>query len=144
MRITLLNGPNLNLLGLREPHIYGATTLPEVEIACQDAAERMGVVLTCHQSNHEGQIVDWIQLARGDADAIVLNAGAYTHTSLAIHDALRAFDGVIVELHISNPHLREPFRHRSLIAPCAHVVVAGFGTAGYRAALEAAVTALKA
>lgn len=137
-RIMLLHGPNLNLLGLREPHIYGADTLEDVESAARNAGVDAGVEVVAHQSNHEGELVTWIQKARKSADAIVINAGAYTHTSVAIHDALRAFDGVIIELHISNPHLRETFRHWSYISPCADAIIAGFGVAAYPKAIRAA------
>jgi 3-dehydroquinate dehydratase II len=135
--ILLLNGPNLNLLGQREPHIYGAETLSDVEARTKAKAASLGFELSASQSNHEGELVTWIQQARNSFDAIILNAGAYTHTSVAIHDALRAFDGIVVELHISNPLNREPFRHRSFVAPTADVVIAGFGTAGYEVAVEA-------
>ena len=137
MRVLLINGPNLNLLGLREPEIYGAATLTDIEADCAVLAEDLGQSLDCFQSNHEGAIVTRIHEARENADAIVINAGAYTHTSVAIHDALRAFEGRIIELHISNPHKREAFRHVSYIAPVAEALIAGFGTAGYRAALRA-------
>ncbi len=142
MNVLLLNGPNLNLLGLREPHIYGATTLAEVETAAAETADQLGLTLTCRQSNHEGLLVDWVQEARETQDAIILNAGAYTHTSVALHDALKAYEGKVIELHISNPHKREAFRHVSYIAPAADVVIAGFGVAGYGAALRAVKTLL--
>ncbi len=130
-KIMLIHGPNLNLLGKREPEIYGADTLADVEDWCRVAGEDAGVAVDCRQSNHEGEIVTWIHEARDTAAAIVINAGAYTHTSIAIHDALRAFEGVIVELHISNPHLRESFRHFSHIGPTATAQVAGFGVKAY-------------
>lgn len=136
MRVLLINGPNLNLLGLREPEIYGAATLKDIEDECATCAKSLGHDLDCFQSNHEGAIVTRIQEARQNADAVIINAGAYTHTSVAIHDALRAFDGRIIELHISNPHKREAFRHLSYIAPVADALIAGFGTAGYTAALK--------
>lgn len=142
--ILLINGPNLNLLGQREPHIYGAETLEDVEDRARARATALGLELDARQSNAEGELVSAIQAARGVHEAIVINAGAYTHTSVAIHDALRAFEGVIVELHISNPLNREPFRHRSFVAPTADVVIAGFGTAGYEAAIEAVAAALAA
>ncbi|MGM0583164.1 MAG: type II 3-dehydroquinate dehydratase [Pseudomonadota bacterium] len=138
-RIALLNGPNLNLLGLREPEIYGADTLDDIEARCRDLAERRGVELDFHQSNHEGQLVDWIQAARDSAHALILNAGAYTHTSVAILDALRAYDGPVIELHLSNTHRREDFRHRSYVALRADGIIMGFGARGYLMALEAAV-----
>ena len=130
-KIMLIHGPNLNLLGKREPAIYGADTLADVEGWRRDAGADVGLVVDCRQSNHEGEIVTWIHEARDSAAAIVINAGAYTHTSIAIHDALRAFDGVIVELHISNPHLREAFRHVSHIGPTATAQIAGFGVKAY-------------
>ena len=135
--IHILNGPNLNTLGLREPSIYGAETLADVEQRCRKAAERHGFEIAFRQSNHEGELVTWIQEAREAADAIVINAGAYTHTSLAIHDALRFFGKPVVEVHISNIHAREEIRHRSLIAPIALGMIAGFGTVGYELALAA-------
>ena len=137
-RILVLNGPNLNLLGLREPDIYGADTLADIEARCRDRAERRGLALDFHQSNHEGALIDWIHAARERAAAIVINAGAYTHTSIAIMDALRAYDGKVVELHLSNTHRREAFRHRSYISPVADGVIMGFGAAGYLLALDAA------
>jgi len=130
-KIMLLHGPNLNLLGKREPDIYGADTLADVENWCRAAGDEAGVEIDCRQTNYEGDLVTWIHEARDECSAIVLNAGAYTHTSVAIHDALRAFEGVIVELHISNPHLREAFRHVSHIGPAASAQVAGFGVKAY-------------
>ncbi|MEM6439842.1 MAG: type II 3-dehydroquinate dehydratase [Pseudomonadota bacterium] len=141
-RIYMLNGPNLNLLGLREPEIYGADTLADIEARCRDAAERAGVEIDFRQSNHEGALVDWIHEARGRAEAIVINAGAYTHTSVALLDALRAFDGFVVELHLSNVHKREDFRRRSYLILRADGVIAGFGARGYLMALEAAAEAV--
>jgi len=134
--VLLVNGPNLNLLGQREPHIYGAETLADVVSRARVRAEALGLKLDARQSNGEGEIVSAIQAARGVHAGLVINAGAYTHTSVAIHDALRAFEGVVVELHISNPLNREPFRHRSFVAPAADAVIAGFGTAGYEIALD--------
>jgi len=135
--ILLLNGPNLNLLGKREPEIYGYETLADIEARCRDHAATLGCDLDCRQSNHEGDLVDWIQEARETAAALIINAGAYTHTSIAIHDALRAYGGVIVELHISNPKERESFRHISYIEPTADLVIAGQGTKGYMLAIDA-------
>ncbi|MEM7176746.1 MAG: type II 3-dehydroquinate dehydratase [Pseudomonadota bacterium] len=140
--IHVLNGPNLNLLGQREPEIYGAETLGDIEAACQARAGELGQQVTFRQSNHEGELVSWIQEARGTADAIVLNAGAYTHTSVAILDALKMFDGLKIELHLSNPHRREAFRHLSYVSMAADGVIAGFGAAGYRLALEAVAAKL--
>lgn len=136
--IYFLNGPNLNLLGQREPEIYGADTLAQIEARLQTQAQALGVGLVFRQSNHEGALVDWIQEARGRAEALALNAGAYTHSSIAIHDALRAYDGFKIELHLSNPHAREAFRHRSYVALASDAVIAGFGAQGYALALDAA------
>ncbi len=135
--IFLLNGPNLNLLGFREPEIYGHDTLADVEARCMKHAETLGVTLDCRQSNHEGVLVDWIQEARNKADAIILNAGAYTHTSIAIHDALKAYDGYKMELHISDPKQREAFRHISYVELAADGLIAGKGVDGYIMALDA-------
>jgi 3-dehydroquinate dehydratase-2 len=140
--VFLLNGPNLNLLGMREPEIYGADTLADIESRCQARAAALGLTLDFRQSNHEGALVDWIQEARAAAQAVILNAGAYTHTSVAILDALRAYDGLKIELHLSNPHAREPFRHLSYVAKAADGVIAGFGAFGYELALEAAARRL--
>ena len=140
-RILVLNGPNLNLLGQREPHIYGHETLADVEQrVIAHAGERAAVV--CHQSNHEGRLVDLIQDARGQCDGIIINAGAYTHTSVAILDALNAFEGKVVELHISNVYRREAFRHHSYLSVRADAVVAGMGTFGYVASLDYLLTVL--
>lgn len=141
--VWVLNGPNLNLLGTREPEIYGHDTLADIEAASAKRAEALGLGLEFRQSNHEGELVTWIQEARGQAAAIVINAAAYTHTSVAIHDALKMFEGPVVELHLSNPHRREAFRHRSYVSTAATGVVAGFGAAGYPLAIEAAAAALK-
>ena len=131
MKVYVLNGPNLNLLGTREPEIYGSDTLEDISKRCRALGAGVGLDVEFLQSNHEGAIVDWIQQAINTVDVIVINAGAYTHTSVAIHDALRAFPGYKVELHISNPHLRESFRHISYVSPVAHAVVAGLGVNGY-------------
>lgn len=135
--IFLLNGPNLNLLGTREPEIYGYDTLQDVEARCMRHAKTLGVTLDCRQTNHEGILVDWIQEARGVADAIILNAGAYTHTSIAIHDALKAYDGYKMELHISDPKQRETFRHISYVELASDGLIAGRGVDGYIIALDA-------
>jgi 3-dehydroquinate dehydratase II len=135
--ILLLSGPNLNLVGEREPEIYGTATLDDHVAAARSAAEGLGLTLDHFQSNHEGDLVEAIQAARGQAAAIVINAGALSHTSWSIHDALATFDGVVVELHISNPAAREPFRHVSTIAPVADGFIAGFGGLGYPLAVEA-------
>jgi len=129
--VHVINGPNLNLLGTREPEIYGRDTLDDIASRCRAVGAGCGISIVFLQSNHEGGIVDWIQDAIGKADAIVINAAAYTHTSVAIHDALRAFRGYKVELHISNPHAREPFRHVSYVSSAVDAVVEGLGVAGY-------------
>ena len=135
--VYILNGPNLNLLGTREPHIYGSTTLAEVEATCHQRAQTVGLEIDFRQTNHEGQLVDWIQEAIGAAVGIIINPAAYTHTSVAILDALKNFSGPIIELHISNPHQREEFRHRSFVTPVATATLAGFGVYGYGLAVEA-------
>jgi len=134
--ITLLNGPNLNLLGKRQPEIYGSETLADVEAACLAKAGDLGFALTAHQSNHEGALVDLIQAARESSEAIVINPGAYSHTSVAILDALNAFEGLVLEVHISNIHKRESFRHHSYVSHRADGVIAGCGTDGYLFAIE--------
>lgn len=134
--VYVINGPNLNLLGTREPGIYGAATLDDIAARCRETGRKAGLNVDFFQSNHEGHIVEKIQDAIGKADAIVINAAAYTHTSLAIHDALRAYDGYKVELHISNPHAREPFRHVSYVAPVVDGVVAGLGSGAYELVIE--------
>ena len=134
--VYFLNGPNLNLLGKRQPEIYGAETLADVEAKATVLAGELGLTLRCLQSNHEGQLVDWIQEAREVAGAIVINPGAYSHTSVAILDALNAFDGVVMEVHISNIHKREAFRHHSFVSGRADAVIAGCGTDGYGFALR--------
>lgn len=134
--VYLLNGPNLNLLGQRQPEIYGATTLADVEAECTQIAADLGMELRALQSNHEGQLVDWIQEARGAACSIVINPGAYSHTSVAILDALMAFEGPVMEVHISNIHAREAFRHHSYVSARATAVIAGCGTDGYGFALR--------
>jgi 3-dehydroquinate dehydratase-2 len=140
--ILLLSGPNLNLLGVREPDVYGTDTLDDCVGDARAAAEARGYTLEHRQSNHEGELVDAIQQARGRCAAIVVNPGAYTHSSYAIADALAAYDGVKVELHLSNPASREEWRRRSVVAPYVTGTVAGFGRAGYRLAVEAAVNRL--
>ncbi|CAN5658792.1 type II 3-dehydroquinate dehydratase [soil metagenome] len=140
--ILLLSGPNLNLLGEREPEIYGTGTLDDHVALARRTAERYGLDLEHVQSNHEGALVDAIQAARGRVAAIVVNAAAFTHYAWAIHDALAAFDGPVVELHISNPLAREAWRQLSVVAPVADGTVAGFGGDGYRLAVEAAARLL--
>ena len=141
--ILLLSGPNLDLLGDREPEIYGTATLADHVATAQHAAARHDLGLRHFQSNHEGDLIEAIHGARGTAVAIVINAGALTHSSWAIHDALSAFDGVIVELHLSNPAARESFRHTSTIAPVANGVIAGFGGLGYELAVDAVARCLE-
>jgi 3-dehydroquinate dehydratase-2 len=136
MKALILNGPNLNLLGTREPDIYGTKTLDDVAQECQAKGANVGVDIDFRQSNFEGQLVEWIQEAADTTDVIVINAAAYTHTSVAIHDALKSYPGFKVELHISNPHLRESFRHVSFISPVVDAVVAGLGTDGYAHVVE--------
>ena len=135
-RITILNGPNLNLLGKRQPHIYGHETLADVERDCRALAGELGLSLRFHQSNREYELIDWIHEAREDGAGIVINPAAFTHTSVAILDALNAFDGLIFEVHISNVHRREAFRHHSYISPRAEGVIAGLGIEGYEVALS--------
>ncbi len=142
--VTLLNGPNLNLLGLRQPEIYGSETLADVIDRASALAGDLGLDLTALQSNHEGQLVDWIQAARGTSAGIIINPGAYSHTSVAILDALNAFDGPVLEVHISNIHRREAFRHHSFVSQRAEGVIAGFGTEGYLLALRRMATILQA
>lgn len=134
----LLNGPNLNLLGKREPEIYGTATLKDAEALAAARAKALGHKIVFRQSNHEGELIDWIQEAREKAGALILNAGALTHTSIGLHDALKAFDGPIVELHVSNPQAREEFRRHSYVALAATGSICGFGIAGYALAVEAA------
>lgn len=136
-KILVLNGPNLNLLGTRQPEVYGHTTLADVEQMCRDHGAARNVEIDCRQSNYEGELVTWIHEARGTFDGIVLNAGAYTHTSIALHDAIKGAEAKVVELHISNVHARESFRHHSYISPVAIGVMAGFGVAGYNLAIDA-------
>jgi 3-dehydroquinate dehydratase II len=140
--ILLLSGPNLNLLGEREPEIYGTDTLESCVADARAAAEGAGHTLEHLQSNHEGELIDAIQAARGRCGAIVMNPGAFTHSSYALADALAAFDGVKVELHLSNPSAREEWRRKSVVAPYVTGTVAGFGRTGYRLAVEAAVSKL--
>lgn len=138
----VLNGPNLNLLGTREPSVYGAQTLADVEQLCVKACAAHGFALEFRQSNHEGVLVDWLHeagraQAAGTLAGVVLNAGAYTHTSVALHDAIKGTGITLIELHISNVHAREAFRHHSYISPAAKAVMAGFGVAGYPLAIAA-------
>ncbi len=141
--IFVLNGPNLNLLGQREIEVYGPTTMVDIEKNCTTRAKELGASIDFRQSNHEGVIVDWIQEARDKADGIVINAAALTHTSQAIPDALRAFEGPIIEVHLSNIFAREEFRHHSTISVVADSVICGCGEQGYIYALDAAVQRAK-
>ena len=144
--IHVLNGPNLNLLGTREPHIYGRSTLKDVEKLCRKAADAHGYAIEFRQSNHEGQIVDWIhEAAAKKAAGIVLNPAGLTHTSVSVHDAIKAVKVPVIETHISNIHAREPWRHHSYISFVAKAVICGFGIQGYALAIDgiAAMTAKK-
>jgi 3-dehydroquinate dehydratase-2 len=135
--VYILNGPNLNMLGLREPQLYGSETLDGLQSRCAAKAMALGLETDFRQSNLEGELVTWIQEARGKASGIILNAAAYTHTSVAIHDALRAAGVPVIEVHLSNVYKREEFRHKSYVSPVAHGVICGFGGQGYELALEA-------
>lgn len=140
--VLLLSGPNLNLLGHREPAVYGTATLADHVATATAAADAAGLVLEHLQSNHEGELVEAIHAARGRCAAIVVNPGAFTHYAWAIHDALAAFEGPVVELHLSNPNAREPWRHTSVVAPVATGSIVGFGGLGYRLAVEAVAALL--
>ena len=144
MKILVLSGPNLNLLGTREPHIYGTTTLADIERDLEAAAAELGVTVECVQSNHEGVLIDRIQAAHGDADGIIINAGAYSHTSLAIRDALSAVAIPFAEVHVSKIFAREPVRRQRTLAAGARAVLCGFGAPGYALALRGLVAALRA
>jgi len=138
--VLVLNGPNLNLLGTREPAIYGSDTLADVEKLCRDEGARLGLAVDCRQSNHEGQLIDWIheagrEHAAGRMLGVVLNAGAYTHTSVALHDAIKGIKAPVIEVHISNVHAREPFRNHSWLSPAAKGIIVGFGVQGYALAI---------
>jgi 3-dehydroquinate dehydratase II len=134
--VTVLNGPNLNLLGQRQPQIYGSETLADVEAQCRAAAAALGLELAFHQSNREYELIDWIHGARETSGGIVINPAAFTHTSVAILDALNTFDGIVIEVHISNVHKREAFRHHSYVSLRADGVIAGCGTQGYVMGIE--------
>ncbi len=134
--IHVINGPNLNLLGTREPEVYGRETLGDIELRLSQAAATAGVSIQFRQSNHEGDLVDWIQEAGGAGAGVILNAGAYTHTSVALRDAISGSGAHVIEVHLSNVHARENFRHRSLIAPVARGVILGFGSVSYDLALQ--------
>ncbi|GGM19292.1 type II 3-dehydroquinate dehydratase [Pseudomonas asuensis] len=134
--LLILNGPNLNLLGTREPHVYGHETLADVAQLCHQTADALGLKIGFHQTNHEGELIDWIHGARGVHAGIVINPAAWTHTSVAVRDALAAVALPVVEVHLSNVHQRETFRHHSYVSPIAVGVLCGFGVTGYRMAIE--------
>jgi 3-dehydroquinate dehydratase-2 len=137
--VYVLNGPNLNLLGLREPEIYGSDTLDDIAGMLEDRAKALDLEIEMRQSNHEGHLIDWIHEANAEgAQAVLLNAGGFTHTSVALHDAIKSVSVPVIEVHLSNPHARESFRHRSYIARAARGTVSGFGAVSYLVALEAA------
>lgn len=139
--IFVLNGPNLNLLGLREPQIYGSDTLDDIAGRLEDRARELGLEVDVRQSNHEGHLIDWLHEAQAEGvKAVLLNAGAYTHTSVALHDAIKAIKVPVIEVHLSNPHTREAFRHKSYVGIAAKATIAGFGAASYLLALDAAAT----
>lgn len=137
--VYVLNGPNLNLLGLREPAVYGSDTLDDIAAMLEDRARELGLTIEMRQSNHEGHLIDWLHEAQAeDAAAVLLNAGAFTHTSIALYDAIRAIATPVIEVHLSNPHAREEFRHKSYVGMAARGSIAGFGAKSYLLALEAA------
>jgi 3-dehydroquinate dehydratase-2 len=143
-KILILNGPNLNLLGTREPAVYGSETLSDVEHLCKEEGKKLGVAVDCRQSNHEGQLIDWIheagrEIAAGKMLGVVFNPGAFTHTSVALHDAIKGASATVIELHISNVHAREEFRHHSYVSPAARGIMVGFGVQGYALAMGALV-----
>ena len=142
--ILILNGPNLNLLGTRQPEVYGSETLADIEAVCQDKATALGINVTFGQSNHEGELVDMLHAARETHAGVILNAGAYTHTSIALMDAISSIELPVIELHLSNIHAREEFRQKSHIAPVAVGQICGFGSAGYPLALDAMMAHLGA
>jgi len=142
--IYVLNGPNLNLLGVREPEIYGRATLDDIERQVTDRATKQGFTVVFRQSNHEGELIDWIQEARTKASAIIFNPGGYSHTSVALLDALRAVACPVVEVHLSNPYRREPFRRHSFVSESATGVICGFGATGYLFAIDAVACLLSA
>ena len=137
--VYVLNGPNLNLLGVREPEIYGTDTLDDIAGALEDRGRELGLGIDMRQSNHEGHLIDWLHEAQAEgAKAVILNAGAFTHTSVALHDAVKGISVPVIEVHLSNPQARESFRRRSFVAPVARGTIAGFGALGYQLALDAA------
>jgi 3-dehydroquinate dehydratase-2 len=139
MRLMILNGPNLNLLGVREPHIYGSTTLAAIKASCEELARFAGAQLAFHQSNHEGVLVDLIQAARAEADALIINPAGYSFTSIAIFDAMKTFEGPIYEVHISNIHARDELHRHSKLSSAVKAVIAGLGPYGYIVAMQAAL-----
>jgi 3-dehydroquinate dehydratase-2 len=139
MRIMILNGPNLNMLGIREPHIYGSTTLKAIKASCEEFATFTGAQLAFHQSNHEGELVDLIQSARTSADALIINPAAYSFTSIAMFDAMKIFEGPIYEVHISNIHARDELHRHSKLSAAVKGVIAGLGPYGYIVAMQAAL-----
>jgi 3-dehydroquinate dehydratase-2 len=143
-RVLVLSGPNLQLLGTREPHIYGSTTLAQIHAQLAARAEERGASVECRQSNHEGELLDWIGAMPGSFDGLLLNAGAYTHTSYALRDAIKGVGLPCIEVHLSNPEAREPFRRRSRIAPVCVAKVAGFGARSYLLALDGLLDHLRA
>src|SRR5258708_5440407 len=136
-RVMILNGPNLNLLGVREPHIYGTTTLAQIKESCEQSAKRLGLALSFHQSNHEGELVDLIQSARQSADAIIINPAAYSFTSIAIIDAIKAFEGPVLEVHVSNIHARDELHRHSKISSAVTAVISGLGPYAYITPMDA-------
>lgn len=142
--VFILNGPNLNMLGTREPHIYGSTTLKEVEAMCAAKAKEAGLKVSFRQTNSEAQLIDWIHEAIEGASGIIINPAGYTHTSVAILDALKMVKHPIIELHISNPHQREEFRHRSFVTPAATAMMCGLGVNGYKLAVKAMADLIRA
>lgn len=141
-RLVILNGPNLNLLGVREPHIYGTTTLAAVEASCREFADFAGLTVAFHQSNHEGVLVDLVHDARDSADSLIINPAGYSFTSIALLDALKTFGGPIIELHISNIHARDELHRHSILSGAAKAVICGLGTYGYIVAMQAAAQML--
>lgn len=136
--VLVLNGPNLNLLGTREPEIYGSDTLDDIAGRLEDRAQELGLSIDLRQSNHEGHLIDWLHEAQArGAKAVILNAAGFTHTSVALHDAIKGIKTPVIEVHLSNPHAREPFRHKSFVSPVARGTITGFGALGYMLALDA-------
>ena len=143
VRLLILNGPNLNLLGQRQTDIYGTQTLADIEAACTEYAQSRGCAVECRQSNHEGQLIDWIHEARAAFDGVIINAGGFTHTSIALRDALLALEKPVIEVHLSNIYRREEFRHHSYLSAAVVGVICGLGLRGYLAAIDALADTLK-